>query len=36
LAVPSLVMIARQLARRDGSFFAVLERQTSRLSGVAD
>lgn len=35
-AVPILVMIARQLARRDGSLFAVLERQTSRLSGVAD
>jgi hypothetical protein len=35
-AVPILVMIARQLARRDGSLFAVLDRQTSRLSGVAD
>jgi cytochrome c oxidase assembly factor CtaG len=35
-AVPILVMIARRLARRDGSFFAVLERQSSRLSGVAD
>jgi cytochrome c oxidase assembly factor CtaG len=35
-AVPILVMIARQLARRDGSLFAVLERQTSRLSGVSD
>jgi hypothetical protein len=35
-AVPILVMIARRLARRDGSLFAVLERQSSRLSGVAD
>jgi cytochrome c oxidase assembly factor CtaG len=35
-AVPILVMIVRRLARRDGSLFAVLERQTSRLSGVAD
>jgi cytochrome c oxidase assembly factor CtaG len=35
-AVPILVMIARRLARRDGSLFAVLERQTSRLSRVAD
>jgi cytochrome c oxidase assembly factor CtaG len=35
-AVPILVMIARQLARRDGSLFAVLDRQTSRLSGVVD
>jgi cytochrome c oxidase assembly factor CtaG len=35
-AVPILVSIAHRLARRDGSLFAVLERQTSRLSGVAD
>jgi cytochrome c oxidase assembly factor CtaG len=35
-AVPILVTIARRLARRDGSLFAVLERQTSRLSGVVD
>lgn len=35
-AVPILVMIARQLVRREGSLFAVLDRQSSRLSGVAD
>jgi hypothetical protein len=35
-AVPILVAIARRLANRDGSLFAVLERQASRLSGVAD
>ena len=35
-AVPILVTIARRLSRRDGSLFAVLERQTSRLSGVSD
>jgi hypothetical protein len=35
-AVPILVMIARQLVRRDGSLFAVLDRQSSRLSRVAD
>jgi cytochrome c oxidase assembly factor CtaG len=35
-AVPILVVIARRLVRRDGSLFAVLDRQTSRLSGVVD
>ena len=35
-AVPILVFIARRLVARDGSFFAVLERQSSRFSGVAD
>jgi len=35
-AVPILVMIARQLVRREGSLFAVLDRQSSRLSRVAD
>ncbi len=35
-AVPILVTIARRLVRRDGSLFAVLERQSSRLSSVAD
>jgi cytochrome c oxidase assembly factor CtaG len=35
-AVPILFVIARRLVSRDGSLFAVLERQSSRLSGVAD
>ncbi|MEO9180704.1 MAG: cytochrome c oxidase assembly protein [Acidimicrobiales bacterium] len=35
-AVPILVVIARRLVTRDGSLFAVLERQSSRFSGVAD
>jgi cytochrome c oxidase assembly factor CtaG len=35
-AVPILVMIARQLVRRDGSLFATLERQSARLSRVSD
>jgi len=34
-AVPCLVLIARQVIAREGSLFAALERQTSRLSGVA-
>jgi hypothetical protein len=32
--VPLLVVIARRVVTRDGSLFAALERQSSRLSGV--
>jgi cytochrome c oxidase assembly factor CtaG len=35
-AVPILFVIVRRLVSRDGSLFAVLERQSSRLSNVAD
>ena len=34
-AIPCLVVIVRRVIARDGSLFAALERQTSRLSGVA-
>jgi cytochrome c oxidase assembly factor CtaG len=34
-AVPLLVVIARRVVSRDGSLLAALERQSSRLSGVA-
>jgi biotin transporter BioY len=33
-AVPLLVVIARRVVTRDGSLFAALERQSSKLSGV--
>jgi hypothetical protein len=33
-AVPLLVVIARRVVTRDGSLFAALDRQSSRLSGV--
>jgi hypothetical protein len=34
-AIPCLVLIVRRVIARDGSLFAALERQSSRLSGVA-
>jgi cytochrome c oxidase assembly factor CtaG len=34
-AIPCLVLIVRRVIARDGSLFAALEKQTSRLTGVA-
>jgi cytochrome c oxidase assembly factor CtaG len=35
-AVPCLIMVLYRIVKREGSLFAALERQTSRLSGVTN